>query len=100
MREGHPTTGWDPKRTHKGQVIHRNTYQRAALQFIGHTHAGNKCEANLELDETFDCFHGCQLEGDIERRVVPGKSLHHFVTRAGLDVMRQERLVAEFFDCY
>src|SRR5216684_8689562 len=98
MREGHPTTMCDPKRTHVGEVIDRNTDQRSALQFIGDAHARHKGKPDLELDETLDGFDRGQLKGDIERRMVLGKSLHYFVTRTGLNVVRQEGLVPELFD--
>src|SRR5258707_15590064 len=86
----------DPKGAHIRKVLDGNADQRAAIQLVGDAHAGNKGETDLKLDEALDGFHGRQLEGDIERRMVLGKSLHHLVARTGLDVMCQERLIAKF----
>src|SRR5712671_7750465 len=99
MREGHAATMCNPECSHIAEVLDRNTNQRAALQLFGHAHAGHKGEPDFELDETLDRFHSGQLESDVERRMVLGERLHYLVTRTGLDIMCQEGLVSEFFDC-
>src|SRR5207302_10748235 len=55
-------------------------------------------KSNLQLHESLDSLNRRQLERDVERRAMLRKNLDYPLPRAGVDVMRHERFLAEFLN--
>src|SRR2546425_42444 len=84
-----------PKRALISQILNRNRSETSALQLFGHTHAWYEPKSNFQLHESLDSFNRRQLERDVERRAVLRRSLDYSLPRTGVDVMRDERFLAE-----